>query len=219
MNRQPLLSKLPPNAQQAFMQEMLDQGALFRQISAAANGVPGPIQRNIIPDMEFEEEINAEDIAQEDPPTPEPTPEPAPQPAPAPAPTPEPRPPCKPGLSKEEAQEMLDAEGKRFKKLMAGGAAAVLTSMLLGAGALQWFSPPDTPPEPPVNPPVVDGGGGQASTTVVTTDEQLIAILGRSGFGIPSTDLSETADHVYNYDPELRDRHLQELHETFDRDP
>lgn len=57
-----LLSLLSPAERKAFLQEQLDQSAIFRQIACAKNGVTGPIARNLIGDEPSEEEIHEESI-------------------------------------------------------------------------------------------------------------------------------------------------------------
>ena len=52
-----LLSLLSPHERQAFLQEQLDQAAIFRQIACAKNGVPGPTERNVIGPAPSVEEI------------------------------------------------------------------------------------------------------------------------------------------------------------------
>jgi len=51
-----LLSAMDPDAKLALLQEQLDQAAIFRKITAAKWGVPGPIERNVIGPLPTEEE-------------------------------------------------------------------------------------------------------------------------------------------------------------------
>lgn len=55
-----LLSALTPVERKAFLQEQLDQAAIFRQIACAKNGVPGPVERNVIGDAPTTEEYEQE---------------------------------------------------------------------------------------------------------------------------------------------------------------
>ncbi len=55
VRRTNLLSMLEPGERRAFLQEQLDQAAIFRQIACAKNGVTGPIERNVIGDMPSDE--------------------------------------------------------------------------------------------------------------------------------------------------------------------
>lgn len=222
-----LLQQLPINIQQAYYQELLDQSALFRQIAAASNGVTGPIERNVIAGTtetaevtEEQEDIQAEEGKDKQPENPLPVPAPTttaepspvivekedkqpenPSPVPVPAATAEPSP---------VVQELLDRESKRFKQLLAAGAGAVLISTLLATGTLRWFSPAATDPAATEN--------NTAVTSVIETDQQLLEILGRTVYDDHSTSLSNAASEAYNYDPELRIRHIQELQRVFDEE-
>lgn len=246
VRRKPLMSDLPPEIGRAYHQELLDQGAMFRQIAAAAHGVPGPVARNVIADIELTEtQYDAETQTPPEPavatpatPTPAPAPAPEPRPAPAPepqsAPAPEPTPvpgPAGPkgpagesGLTTERAERLFEEERARTKKILQRGAAGIAGTMLLGGGALAWFNRPDSPATtPPAATATADPGstavGDNPNSIVITNDEELLTILGQSGFATPNTDLSDTAVDVYNYDPELRAKHLKELHEKFDQEP
>jgi hypothetical protein len=58
--RTTLLSTLTPGERKAFLQEQLDQSAIFRQIACAKNGVVGPVDRNLIGDEPTRQEIREE---------------------------------------------------------------------------------------------------------------------------------------------------------------
>jgi len=61
-----LLSLLSTEERRAFMQERLDQAAMFRQIAASKHGVPGPIERNVLgtepSEVEFEQTATTQGI-------------------------------------------------------------------------------------------------------------------------------------------------------------
>ncbi len=53
--RTSLLSTMTPAERRPFLQEMLDQSAIFRQIACAKNGVTGPHHRNVIGEVDEDE--------------------------------------------------------------------------------------------------------------------------------------------------------------------
>jgi hypothetical protein len=186
-----------------MLQEELDQAALFRQIAASTNGVPGPVHRNVIP--EFDEELETEHVEAkhsfDDTPIPNTSPaEPAP-PAPPAEPT-------SPAVT--TAQDLIDSDKTSFRKQLLGMASAAMMAAALGSGVTQYCLQPSAPEEP------------VAETTapeVSAADQQLLDLLAGEDFTRPSTALSRTAAEQYEYDAALRDRHLQELQRAFDQEP
>lgn len=220
-SRVPPLDRLRPHERLAFLQEALDQNALFRQIAAASNGVTGPIERNIIPEFEVDEEVesNEEDLADTSPepatekPVTDSEPKPDPEPVhPQPEPDTDTHTQPNPCITKDDLADLLDRDSSRWKKVVAGGIGATLLSVLLGMLGLRFLSPNQPAVTSPSN-----GNGG--SSVVVSTKSQLLDLLGKSGYSLPDTALSNTATRVYEYDPNLRDKHLQELQDTFNADP
>jgi hypothetical protein len=223
------LVQLPEHIQKAYCQEDLDQAALFRAIAAASNGVPGPIYRNIIPDLKIaealavdQEHVNESSSAPEPdppltpepepdlPPTPEPDPPPPvplPEPKPIPLPEAQPLPDIQNTVTVEQLQKAVANVKGRGRRNVAAGilGTGILASLIYIAMPALLGSKPTVPTTP--EPPVVD------------TDAQLLEVLGQSGYLLPSTGLSDAANRVYNYDPSLREKHLKEVEDTFYVDP
>lgn len=198
VRRTNLLSQLTPAERQPFLQEELDQAAMFRQIAAARNGVPGPIQRNVIHPVETTTTRStvttpaSDDAASVDSRAPSPiTALPSQLPGPL-------------------VDHIRDVVSKAIPAVKPPGfwgtiAAGVVPALGIGTGAAgilaaglwAWHA---------INKPV--------DTPVKTPDEQVLSILHSEGLAAPKTPLGNAILQAFEKDPSLRDRVMHEVEQT-----
>lgn len=229
--RTTLLSTMSAAERRAFLQEQLDQSAVFRQICCAHNGVTGPIEPNVIgdPPTDAEYATAAKDAGI----------------------------PVEEAKRREEAarrealvevreqvinqrEQEIEAAQRRLSlapdtpapaatspttpapdtatsrvgmsPLKTAGLAAAGTGTAMAAGAylaMALLAPEPEPAPLPQPVPITESTGGE-----VTTDAEVLSLLHSQGLSAPQTPLGENILKAFKVKPELRQEIMEQIEET-----
>lgn len=216
--RSTLLSQLSVHEREAFLQEQLDQGYLFRQMCALSHGLPAPGGPNILSAVTSDEEITEEaqrtgmseeevrrreELAAREAITK-----------------------MREDLLKNQAENTTGTNTDMYKLLgltkfwtpLKGAVAGISGAGVLGAAA--WAAAylwPDDKSVPPVDTPVVTqpvDKDEKTDTVPVNTDTQTLLLLQAKGLAAPRTPLGEKVQEAFEKNPALREQLMRQIEET-----
>ena len=231
--RTTLLSTLSAAERRAFLQEQLDQSAVFRQICCAHNGVPGPIAPNVIGDPPTEAEyamaaqdagVSVEEVKRR---------EAAARrealvevreqvinqreleieaaqrrltPSPAAGNT------TTDSVTAKDTTTNASPAQSSMSPLKTAGLAAAGTGAAMAAGAYLAVTLLSPDPEPTPLPQPVPAT--ESNDSVVTTDTEVLSLLHSQGLSAPQTPLGENILRAFKVKPELRQEIMEQIEDT-----